>query len=110
MANIYDKIPKDAQVKLTDMFDNNFREQGFFGKKWTATKVSKVNKAVKKGSILIVTGALRRSICRIAYSSVAGSSARISSGTASQRRYTDTSLALSTAVHVIDEDVRSVMM
>lgn len=62
MANIYDKILKDAQVKLTSMFDNNFREQGFFGKKWVATKVSKVNKAGKKGSILIVTGALRRSI------------------------------------------------
>lgn len=62
MANIYDKILKDAQVKLTAMFDNNFREQGFFGKKWAATKVSKVNKAGKKGSILIVTGALRRSI------------------------------------------------
>ena len=44
------------------MFDRNFTEQGFFGKKWVATKVSKVNKAGKKGSILIVTGQMRRSI------------------------------------------------
>ena len=62
MANIYDKILKDAQVKLTSMFDENFRRQGFFGKKWVPTKVSKVNKAGKRGSILIVTGQMRRSI------------------------------------------------
>ena len=62
MANIYDKILRDARIKLTSMFDNNFREQGFFGDKWVATKVSKTNKAGKKGSILLVTGALRRSI------------------------------------------------
>lgn len=59
--NIYDDILRDARVKLTEMFDNNFREQGFFGQKWVATKVSKVNKR-GKGSILIVTGAMRRSI------------------------------------------------
>ncbi len=29
--NIYDDILREARVKLTDMFDNNFREQGFFG-------------------------------------------------------------------------------
>ncbi len=62
MANIYDKILRDARVKLTSMFDNNFREQGFFGKKWAATKASKLNKAGRRGSILIVTGAMRRSI------------------------------------------------
>ena len=62
MANIYDKILKDAQVKLTSMFDENFRRQGFLGKKWVPTKVSKVNKAGKRGSILIVTGQMRRSI------------------------------------------------
>ena len=27
--NIYDDILKDARVKLTEMFNNNFREQGF---------------------------------------------------------------------------------
>lgn len=62
MANIYDKILRDARVKLTEMFDSNFTRQGFFGKKWLPTKVSKVNKAGKQGSILIVTGAMRRSI------------------------------------------------
>ena len=62
MANIYDKILKDGKVKLTEMFDRNFTEQGFFGKKWVATKASKVNKAGKQGSILIVTGQMRRSI------------------------------------------------
>lgn len=59
--NIYDDILRDARVKLTEMFDNNFREQGFFGQKWAATKVSKKNKR-GMGSILIVTGAMRRSI------------------------------------------------
>lgn len=60
-GNIYDKILRDARVKLNEMFKNNFREQGFFGDKWVATKVSKTNKR-GKGSILIVTGAMRRSI------------------------------------------------
>lgn len=60
-GNIYDKILRDARVKLNSMFMQNFREQGFFGDKWVATKVSKVNKR-GKGSILIVTGAMRRSI------------------------------------------------
>lgn len=59
--NIYNDILRDARVKLTEMFNNNFREQGFFGQKWVATKTSKVNKR-GKGSILIVTGAMRRSI------------------------------------------------
>ena len=59
--NIYDDILRDARVKLTEMFNQNFREQGFFGRKWVATKVSKTNKR-GKGSILIVTGAMRRSI------------------------------------------------
>lgn len=59
--NIYNDILRDARVKLTEMFDRNFREQGFFGKRWQATKVSKTNKR-GTGSILIVTGAMRRSI------------------------------------------------
>lgn len=59
--NIYDDILCDARVKLTEMFKNNFREQGFFGQKWVATKVSKASKR-GQGSILIVTGAMRRSI------------------------------------------------
>ncbi|MGN0235869.1 MAG: phage virion morphogenesis protein [Paludibacteraceae bacterium] len=62
MANIYDKILKDGKVKLTEMFDRNFSRQGFFGKKWVATRATKINKAGKQGSILIVTGQMRRSI------------------------------------------------
>lgn len=61
MANIYDKILRDARVKLNEMFKNNFREQGFFGNKWVATKTSKLNRR-GQGSILVVTGAMRRSI------------------------------------------------
>ena len=49
--NIYDDILRDARVKLTEMFNNNFREQDFFGHKWVATQTSKVNK-------------LRRCLCR----------------------------------------------
>lgn len=52
---------RDAHVKLNSMFKDNFREQGFFGNKWAATKVSKTNNR-GRGSILIVTGAMRRSI------------------------------------------------
>lgn len=61
MANIYDRILADARVKLTEMFDRNFERQGFFGQRWKATKVSKVN-ARGAGSILIVTGNMRGSI------------------------------------------------
>lgn len=62
MANIYDKILRDGKVKLTEMFDRNFTEQGFFGKRWHPTRATKINKAGKQGSILIVTGQMRRSI------------------------------------------------
>lgn len=61
MANIYDRILADARVKLTELFDRNFEEQGFFGKPWKPTKVSKVNSR-GAGSILIVTGTMRGSI------------------------------------------------
>lgn len=59
--NIYDDILSDARVKLTEMFKDNFRGQGFLGDKWVATKVSKTNRR-GRGSILIVSGAMRRSI------------------------------------------------
>lgn len=62
MGDIRQDILSDVRVKLTEMFDRNFTEQGFFGKKWTSTKVSKTNRAGQRGSILIVTGAMRRSI------------------------------------------------
>ena len=62
MKNIYDDILRDARVKLTEMFDNNFREQGFFGKKWVPTKISKINKKGQQGAILIRSSTMKKSI------------------------------------------------
>ncbi len=62
MADIETEILRKARVKLTEMFDSNFNRQGFFDNKWAPTKDPKVNKAGKKGSILIVSGRMRRSI------------------------------------------------
>lgn len=53
------RVLNDMRVKLAEMFDRNFREQGFFGAKWLPKKV------LSKGgspTILIVTGAMRRGI------------------------------------------------
>lgn len=61
MPNIYDRILADARVKLTELFDRNFEEQGFFGRRWKPTKASKLNSR-GMGSILIVTGNMRGSI------------------------------------------------
>ena len=33
-----DKTLKDIEVKATELFDRNFEEQGFFGKKWDKRK------------------------------------------------------------------------
>lgn len=57
--DIMPAVLRDMRVKLAEMFDNNFRRQGFFGDKWTPKKV------LSKGgstTILIVTGAMRRGI------------------------------------------------
>ena len=62
MAKKHDIMPdvlNDMRVKLAEMFDNNFREQGFIGARWEPKKV------LSKGgstTILIVTGAMRRGI------------------------------------------------
>ena len=48
--NIYDDILSDARVKLTELFKDNFRQQGFFGEKWVATKASKTNKQIGRAS------------------------------------------------------------
>ena len=61
MPNIYDRILADARVKLTELFDRNFEQQGFFGRRWKPTKASKLNSR-GMGSILIVTGNMRGSI------------------------------------------------
>lgn len=57
--SIVPRVLNDMRVKLAEMFDDNFRRQGFFGDKWTPKKV------LSKGgstTILIVTGAMRRGI------------------------------------------------
>lgn len=58
-VNILPVVLKDMRVKLAELFDQNFREQGFFGAKWRPKKVYS-----KGGSptVLIVTGAMRRGI------------------------------------------------
>jgi phage gpG-like protein len=57
------KILRDAKVELTDMFDRNFEQKGFFGTKWMPRKSEYAkNGKPRKGSLLIVSGRLRRSI------------------------------------------------
>ena len=60
--NIYDDILSDARVKLTELFGDNFRQQGFFGEKWVATKASKEQTNADAALILSLPGAMRRSI------------------------------------------------
>lgn len=50
-------ILSDVRVELTEMFDRNFENKGFFDKRWTPRKNTKT-----KGSLLHVTGKMRRSI------------------------------------------------
>ena len=50
-------ILKDMRVELTDEFDKNFQRKAFFTDAW---KPRKDKKAL--GSLLVVTGAMRRSI------------------------------------------------
>nr|DAV24510.1 MAG TPA: tail morphogenesis protein [Caudoviricetes sp.] len=57
----------DTKVKLTEAFDRNFERKGFFGNGWPETKIPN-----RRGSLMIRTGTLRRSI----RSTVEGSSVR----------------------------------
>ncbi len=50
-------IMSDAAVKLTEEFDRNFERKAFFDKPWPPRKNTRA-----KGSLLVVTGKLRRSI------------------------------------------------
>ena len=50
-------ILSDIKVDLAQKFDRNFEEKGFFGGKWTERKYKN-----NKGSLLHVTGTMRRSI------------------------------------------------
>ena len=60
-------ILTDTKVKLTEAFDRNFERKGFFGNGWPETKIPN-----RRGSLMMRTGTLRRSI----RSTVEGSSVR----------------------------------
>ena len=49
-------ILSDMRVELADEFDRNFERKAFFTRKWKPRRIN------RRGSLLIVTGALRRSI------------------------------------------------
>lgn len=57
MTDLKRKILNDIRVELTDEFDRNFQRKAFFDRKWPARKHH-----YPKGSLLAVTGNLRRSI------------------------------------------------
>lgn len=56
MDKLIQNILNDIRVELTDEFDRNFSRKAFFDHSWPPRKVN------GKGSLLIVTGKLRRSI------------------------------------------------
>ena len=55
--NLLNEILKDVEVDITQAFDKNFERKAFFNKKWPQTKY-----ANSRGSLLIRSGGLRRSI------------------------------------------------
>lgn len=63
------RILQDLRVELTDEFDLNFERKAFFGNRW------KPRRNEGKGTLLLVTGTLRRSI----QSSVVGDGVRFTS-------------------------------
>ena len=63
-------ILQDLRVELTDEFDRNFERKAFFGDRW------KPRRNEGKGTLLLVTSTLRRSIRR---SSVVGDGVRFTS-------------------------------
>lgn len=67
--NLKKNILQDLRVELKDEFDRNFERKAFFGNRW------KPRRNEGKGSLLLVTGTLRRSI----RSSVVGNGVRFSS-------------------------------
>ena len=67
--NLKKNILQDLRVELTDEFDRNFERKAFFGDRW------KPRRSEGKGTLLLVTGTLRRSI----RSSVVGNGVRFSS-------------------------------
>lgn len=58
MNDFKQKLISDIRVKLTEEFDRNFERKAFFDRRWPRRRVEH-----GKGSLLVVTGTLRRSIC-----------------------------------------------
>lgn len=52
----YQNILRDVARDLTDAFDQNFEQKGFFGQKWKQARINRI------GSLMARTGTLRRSI------------------------------------------------
>lgn len=66
MTDLKRKILNDLRVELSDEFDRNFQRKAFFDQSWPPRKMRN-----PKGSLLMVTGKLRRSIrCRVDADSV----------------------------------------
>ncbi|ELY2011100.1 hypothetical protein SL057_002157 [Flavobacterium psychrophilum] len=57
MQDFIKNILSDLRIDLTDEFDKNFERKSFFGKSWENTAIPK-----KRGSVMMRTGKLRRSI------------------------------------------------
>lgn len=55
MDKLLNKILKDLKVELTDKFDKNFSQGGFFGNRWKPKKDGSASHLIKRGT-------LRRSI------------------------------------------------
>lgn len=54
---LLNNIIKDVEIDLTQAFDKNFQSKSFFNKKWAQT-----THANSRGSLLLRTGRLRRSV------------------------------------------------
>ena len=57
MQDFIKNILSDIRVDLTDEFDKNFESKSFFGKAWENTSIPN-----RRGSLMMRTGKLRRSI------------------------------------------------
>ena len=57
MDKLIQNILNDIRVELTDEFDRNFSRKAFFDRKWPPRKYPE-----HKGTLMMVTGKLRRSI------------------------------------------------
>jgi len=64
MKNVLNNFIKDVKAELDDEFDQNFQRKGFFSDKWKETKHPN-----SRGSLMMRTGMLRKSIS----SSISGS-------------------------------------